>query len=80
MQHQCLQRQSAAWKDSLRFHQPRLGQMPGLRRVTLNLNTEIGDKGARELADTLRDDVCLKGTKYMYTYDLMLVLVHARHW
>ena len=60
-QHQCLQRQSAAWKDSLRFHQPRLGQMPGLRRVTLNLNTELGDKGAKELADTLRDDVCLKG-------------------
>ena len=36
--------------------------MPGLRRVTLNLNTEVGDKGARELADILRDDVCLKGT------------------
>jgi hypothetical protein len=38
--------------------------MPGLRRVTLNLNTEIGDKGAKELADTLRDDVCLKGIPY----------------
>lgn len=69
LQHQCLQRQSAAWKDSLRFHQPRLGQMPGLRRVTLNLNTEVGDKGAKELADTLRDDVCLKGMSKILIYE-----------
>ena len=44
--------------------------MPGLRRVTLNLNTEVGDRGAKELADTLRDDVCLKGvsTKIIMLY------------
>ena len=41
--------------------------MPGLRRVTLNLNTEVGDKGAKELADTLRDDVCLKGMVFLET-------------
>ena len=26
-----------------------------------NLNVDIGDKGAREFAEALRDDVCLKG-------------------
>ena len=40
-----------------------MGQMPGLRRVTLNLNPEIGDRGARELSEALRDDVCLKGER-----------------
>lgn len=38
--------------------------MPGLRRVTLNLNTELGDRGARLLSNTLRDDVCLKGMQW----------------
>ena len=61
MQHQCLYRQSAAWKDSLRFRKPQLSQMSGLRRVTLNLNNNIGDRGGSELAEALRDDVCLKG-------------------
>ena len=41
--------------------------MPGLRRVTLNLNTEVGDKGAKELSDILRDDVCLKGNQYLWS-------------
>ena len=63
LQHQCLCRQSAAWKDSLRFRTPQMSQMPGLRRVTLNLNPDMGDRGAKELSEALRDDVCLKGER-----------------
>ena len=29
--------------------------------VTLNFNVDIGDKGAQEFAEALRDDVCLRG-------------------
>ncbi len=28
---------------------------------TINLNVDIGDKGAQEFAEALRDDVCLRG-------------------
>ena len=39
----------------------KLEKIPGLRRVTLNFNVDIGDKGAQEFAEALRDDVCLRG-------------------
>ena len=61
LQHHCLHRQSEAWKDSLRSQKLKLEKIPGLRRVTLNLNVDIGDKGAQEFAEALRDDVCLRG-------------------
>ena len=74
LQHQCLCRQSAAWKDSLRFRTPQMSQMPGLRRVTLNLNPDIGDRGAKELSEALRDDVCLKGEQLKAMFDVALGL------
>lgn len=46
-----------AWKDSLRQCEPNFSSMSGLRRVTLNLNKNIGDTGLRSLADSLRDDL-----------------------
>jgi hypothetical protein len=39
--------------------------LPGVRRVTLNHNVNIGDVGAVRLMDVLRDDVFLKGEKRM---------------
>ena len=54
-------RYSDAWKDSLRQCKPNFGAMSGLRRVTLNLNKNIGDKGVKILADSLRDDLWLNG-------------------
>eukprot|EP00731_Ephydatia_muelleri_P010557 Em0005g1143a len=53
---QCTARQTAAWKGSLRHHQPSLADIQGLRRLTLNLNRSIGDRGALELSNALMDD------------------------
>jgi centrosomal protein CEP78 len=35
--------------------------MAGLRRITLNCNTLVGDLGARAFADSLNEDLWLKG-------------------
>ena len=35
--------------------------LPGLQRVTLNLNPSIGDDGALDLANALQDDLWIKG-------------------
>lgn len=67
-QHQSFTRHSAAWKDSLRHQKPCFEGMPGLRRVTLNLNPSIGDRGVRELVDSLRDDQWIRGTDSILHY------------
>ena len=62
LQHQSFTRHSVAWKDSLRHQKPCFDGMPGLRRVTLNLNPSIGDRGVKELVDSLRDDQWIRGS------------------
>jgi len=54
-------RHSEAWKDSLRYRRPDLDRMHGLRRMTLNCNSLIGDQGTQALADVLKDDLWVKG-------------------
>jgi|SRR6218665_4107 len=60
-QHQGTMRHTEAWQDSLRYRRPDLDRMAGLRRITANYNSLIGDKGAAALADVLRDDLWVKG-------------------
>jgi centrosomal protein CEP78 len=63
LQYQKIQRCSETWKQTLRYHEPNLDYVPGLRRITLNHNTEIRDEGAVYLMNTARDDLFLKGER-----------------
>ena len=59
--YQGMQRHGTAWAESLRYRHPQFEGMGGLRRVTLNLNTLIGDRGAAALAQELAEDLWVKG-------------------
>jgi hypothetical protein len=63
-QYQKIQRYSESWKQTLRDCDPDLDSLPGLRRVTLNHNTDIGDDGAVHLLNVVRDDIFLKGERW----------------
>ncbi|XP_060136049.1 centrosomal protein of 78 kDa isoform X2 [Zootoca vivipara] len=60
LKHQALKRHSEAWAESLRYRKPDLDCMAGLRRITLNCNSLIGDRGATVLAECLGEDLWLK--------------------
>ncbi|XP_028314479.1 centrosomal protein of 78 kDa isoform X2 [Gouania willdenowi] len=60
VKHQGLQRHGTAWAESLRYRLPRFEQMLGLRRLTLNSNSLIGDRGAVSLARELAEDLWVK--------------------
>nr|XP_046243802.1 centrosomal protein of 78 kDa [Scatophagus argus] len=60
IKHQGMQRHGTAWAESLRYRRPQLEGMGGLRRVTLNCNTLIGDRGAAALAHELTEDLWVK--------------------
>uniref|UniRef100_A0A3Q3FR50 Centrosomal protein 78 n=1 Tax=Labrus bergylta TaxID=56723 RepID=A0A3Q3FR50_9LABR len=60
IKHQGMQRHGTAWSESLRYRQPQFEGMRGLRRVTLNCNTLIGDRGAAALAKELAEDLWVK--------------------
>ncbi|XP_066592651.1 leucine-rich repeat-containing protein 45-like [Prorops nasuta] len=49
-----------AWKESLRYREPNLEDMQGLRRLTLNDNSNIGDDALREIIEAVRDSLWLK--------------------
>lgn len=57
---QALKRHNEAWKDSLRYGRPDLDSMFGIRRITINSNELIGDKGVQCLADAFKSDLWLK--------------------
>lgn len=60
VKYQKLNRYSEAWKQTLRYRDPDVEAMPGLRRITINGNTEIGDRGVAVLADEIKDDLWLR--------------------
>ncbi|KAL4630130.1 centrosomal protein of 78 kDa, partial [Arapaima gigas] len=60
IKHQAMRRHSVAWAESLRYRKPQLESMSGLRRITLNCNTLIGDRGAAVLAQELAEDLWVK--------------------
>ncbi|KAK7489946.1 hypothetical protein BaRGS_00018811 [Batillaria attramentaria] len=55
-----MRRHTEAWRDSLRYGQPDLDRMSGLRRINLNNNPLIGNQGAQVLAEALKDDLWVK--------------------
>ncbi|XP_072137664.1 centrosomal protein of 78 kDa [Mobula birostris] len=60
IKHQATKRHSEVWAESLRYRHPDLDCMTGLRRITMNCNTLIGDTGAIAFAEALKDDLWLK--------------------
>ncbi|NXE88007.1 CEP78 protein, partial [Menura novaehollandiae] len=60
LKHQAMRRHGEAWAESLRYRRPDLEYMTGLRRITLNCNMLIGDRGASAFADCLGEDLWLK--------------------
>ncbi|XP_074850836.1 centrosomal protein of 78 kDa isoform X5 [Carettochelys insculpta] len=60
LKHQAMKRHGEAWAESLRYRRPDLDCMAGLRRITLNCNTLVGDRGARAFAECLGEDLWLK--------------------
>ncbi|XP_017590981.1 PREDICTED: centrosomal protein of 78 kDa isoform X3 [Corvus brachyrhynchos] len=60
LKHQAIRRHGEAWAESLRYRRPDLENMSGLRRITLNCNMLVGDRGASVFADCLGEDLWLK--------------------
>ncbi|NXC04934.1 CEP78 protein, partial [Orthonyx spaldingii] len=60
LKHQAIRRHGEAWAESLRYRTPHFEYMTGLRRVTLNCNMLVGDRGASVFADCLGEDLWLK--------------------
>ncbi|NWW68622.1 CEP78 protein, partial [Ifrita kowaldi] len=60
LKHQAIRRHGEAWAESLRYRRPDLEYMSGLRRITLNCNMLVGDRGASAFADCLGEDLWLK--------------------
>nr|XP_043896859.1 centrosomal protein of 78 kDa-like [Solea senegalensis] len=60
IKYQGAQRQGIAWAESLRYRHPHLEEMGGLRRVTLNGNSLIGDCGAAAIGHELAEDFWMK--------------------
>lgn len=57
---QALKRHNEAWKDSLRYARDDLESMFGIRRITINCNPLVGDRGVQALADAFKSDLWLK--------------------
>ncbi|XP_014650194.1 PREDICTED: centrosomal protein of 78 kDa isoform X1 [Ceratotherium simum simum] len=60
LKYQTMRRYEETWAESLRYRRPDLDCMAGLRRVTFNCNTLIGDLGARAFAESLSEDLWLR--------------------
>lgn len=60
IKHQKIQRFSEAWMQSLRYQNVDPELFPGLRKILLNNNPEVGDKGLQLLTDALLEDVWIK--------------------
>ncbi|NXB05427.1 CEP78 protein, partial [Cnemophilus loriae] len=60
LKYQAIRRHGEAWAESLRYRRPDLEYMTGLRRITLNCNMLVGDRGASAFADCLGEDLWLK--------------------
>lgn len=60
LKYQTMRRHEETWAESLRYRRPDLDCMAGLRRITLNCNTLIGDFGASAFAESLTEDLWLR--------------------
>ncbi|XP_017769705.1 PREDICTED: centrosomal protein of 78 kDa [Nicrophorus vespilloides] len=57
---QQINRYCESWHNSLRYEDPEVGIMAGLKRITLNNNPNIKDEGLTYILDELDDDLWIK--------------------
>ncbi|XP_062854708.1 centrosomal protein of 78 kDa isoform X2 [Trichomycterus rosablanca] len=57
---QAVKRHSTAWAETLRYRKAEFETMGGLRRITLNDNILIADRGVMSLAQELTEDLWVK--------------------
>ena len=60
LKYQTTRRHEETWAESLRYRRPDLDCMAGLRCITLNCNTLIGDLGASAFPESLSEDFWLR--------------------
>lgn len=60
IRYQQLNRYCESWHSSLRYEDPDVGIMAGLKRITLNNNPLIGDEGLALILNELDDDLWIK--------------------
>ncbi|XP_052420046.1 centrosomal protein of 78 kDa isoform X2 [Carassius gibelio] len=60
IKHQAMRRHSTAWVETLRYRKAEFEAMSGLRRITLNDNILIGDRGVTALSRELAEDLWVK--------------------
>uniref|UniRef100_A0A3B1K0P7 Centrosomal protein 78 n=1 Tax=Astyanax mexicanus TaxID=7994 RepID=A0A3B1K0P7_ASTMX len=60
IKHQAVRRHGTAWAESLRYRKAEFEAMSGLRRITLNDNILIGDRGVAAIAEELAEDLWVK--------------------
>lgn len=76
IKYQAMKRHNEAWKDSLRYGRPDLDSMFGIRRITINSNPLLSDKGAEYLAEAFKGDLWLKALDLQ---DCGITTVGANH-
>ncbi|CAG2060555.1 unnamed protein product [Timema podura] len=62
LKYQKIHRMSECWKHTLRYREPDLEAVKGIKRVTLNNNKGVGDDGVLTLLEVIWDDLWLKGS------------------
>lgn len=60
IRHQQISRYCVSWHHSLRYKDPDVDVLAGLKRITLNNNPDIGDDGLKLILDELDDDLWIK--------------------
>ncbi|XP_053480409.1 centrosomal protein of 78 kDa isoform X1 [Ictalurus furcatus] len=60
IKNQAVRRHGTAWVETLRYRKAEFEAMGGLRRITLNENILIGDRGVTSLAQELTEDLWVK--------------------
>uniref|UniRef100_A0A8C4L7Y9 Centrosomal protein of 78 kDa n=1 Tax=Equus asinus TaxID=9793 RepID=A0A8C4L7Y9_EQUAS len=78
LKYQTMRRHEETWAESLRYRRPDLDCMAGLRRITFNCNTLIGDLGASALAESLSEDLWLRALLKALETNRTLVVLDIR--
>lgn len=60
IKYQQINRYCESWHNSLRYEDPKVGNMKGLKRITLNNNPHFGNEGLACIIDELEDDLWIK--------------------
>lgn len=60
IKYQQINRYCESWHNSLRYEDPKVENMRGLKRITLNNNPHFGDEGLVCIIDELEDDLWIK--------------------